>query len=106
MGLWTDLVGCSEDDSRRKEKKIGGEEHMIGEEREGGRATEGEHQDRRRWCTLSGLEERDHDALKVRREREDKAEGKLLGTHLSKIKLLGTHLLLDYPSSLVVQKTE
>ena len=45
---------------------------------------------------MSGLEERDHDALKVRREREDKAEGKLLGTHL----------LLDYPSSLVVQKTE
>ena len=33
----TDLVGCREDDSRRKEKKIGGEEHMIGEEREGGR---------------------------------------------------------------------
>ena len=37
---------------------------------------------------MSGLEERDHDALKVRRERErelrtdeDKAEGKLLGTH-------------------------
>ena len=55
---------------------------------------------------MSGLEERDHDALKVRREREDKGEGKLLGTHLSKIKLLGTHLLLDYPSSLVVQKTE
>jgi len=40
LGLSTDLVGCSEDDSRRKEKKIGGEEHMIGEEREGGRATE------------------------------------------------------------------
>ena len=41
--MWTDLVGCSEDDSRRKEKKIGGEEHMIGEERrerEGGRRRE------------------------------------------------------------------
>jgi hypothetical protein len=74
--LWTNLVGCREDDGRRKEKeREAGGEHMIGEER----GSEGEHQDRRRWCTLSGLEERDHDALKVERggeggetrERED-----------------------------------
>jgi hypothetical protein len=36
---------------------------------------EGERQGRRRWCTLSGLEERDHDAIKVQRERERGTEG-------------------------------
>ena len=60
LGLSTDLVRCSEDDCRGKEK-IGAYDRTrtVGER-------EREHQDRRRWCTLSGLEERDHGALKVR----------------------------------------
>jgi len=38
LGLSTDLVGCREDDGRRKEKKGGDEKHMIGEGRRGERA--------------------------------------------------------------------
>ena len=65
LGLPTNLVGCREDDGRRKEKKGGDEKHMIGEGRRGERSRR-----------IKGAQRE-----RELRTDEDKAEGKLLGTH-------------------------